>query len=66
MTAREIRAEIRNTRREMKQAGIKRISCFNGGLSQAEYRCNARLYQLGVDLSDAVKLEAAQHKEAGK
>lgn len=59
MTSKEVKAEIRETKREMKIEGVRRISCFNGGLSSAEYRYNARLFQLSVDLDDAVKREMA-------
>ncbi len=59
MTSKEIKREIRETKREMKDAGVRRISCFNGGLSAAEYSYNNRLFQLSVQLSDAIKDEAA-------
>ena len=46
MTAQEIKAAIRETRKEMRAKGIKRISCFNGGLSGEEYRYNSRIFDL--------------------
>ena len=57
MTSKQIRAEIRETRQEMKQKGIRRISCFNGGLSGEVYSLNARMFRLELALSDAKKLE---------
>ena len=32
MTVQEIKTQIKETRKEMKAMGIKRTSCFNGGL----------------------------------
>ena len=52
-TAKEIRADIRETKREMKHLGIKRSSCFNGGHSPDSYRFNARLYALSSELEKA-------------
>ncbi len=37
MTIQEIKAAIRETRKEMRAKGIKRTSCFNGGLSGEVY-----------------------------
>jgi len=47
----EIRAEIRELRREMREKKIKRTSCFNGGHSPESYRYNARIFQLETDLA---------------
>jgi len=44
MTLKEIRKQIRETRKEMRAKGIKRISCFNGGLSGEVYSLNARMF----------------------
>lgn len=41
-----LKAELREVRKEMKERGIKRTSCFNGGLSGDEYRFNAKLFEL--------------------
>jgi len=49
----EIRKQIRETRKEMRAKGIKRISCFNGGLSGEVYSLNARMFQLETQLKDA-------------
>ena len=50
MNAKEIRAAIRETRKEMRAKGIKRISCFNGGLSGEIYSLNARMFSLETQL----------------
>ena len=57
MKTKEIKAEIRETRRQMKEAGVKRTSCFNGGLTSDEYRYNSRMFKLETDLKDALKRE---------
>jgi hypothetical protein len=59
MTSKQVKQLIRETKREMKESGVRRISCFNSGLSGAEYRLNAKLFQLSVELERAVKAEAA-------
>jgi hypothetical protein len=51
-TEKETRAAIRETRREMKEAGIRRISCFNGGHSSLSYALNARMFKLETQLAD--------------
>ena len=55
MTVQEIRKEIRATKAEMKDRGIKVVSCFNGGLDDGTYRANAQLFRLNLALKDAVK-----------
>ena len=42
MKSQDIKALIKETRKEMKAKGIKRTSCFNGGLSTEVYSLNAR------------------------
>ena len=59
MTVKEIRAEIRTLKSEMKAAGIKKTSCFNGGLTPETYRYNARLFELDVWLKNAIARESA-------
>ncbi len=51
----EIKREISATKKEMRELGVRRISCFNGGLSPAESRYNSRLFQLKCDLERAEK-----------
>lgn len=58
MTVKEIKQQLRRLRAEMKEAGIRRISCFNGGLSPQEYHYNSKLYILGVELEKATKAES--------
>lgn len=58
MTAKEIRAEIRAVKAEMKERGIKTVSCFNGGLDDGTYRANSQLFRLKLALEDALKAEA--------
>lgn len=53
MTRKEITAAIRETKREMRAAGIKRRSCFNGGHDPESYRLNARLFELETKLQRA-------------
>ena len=60
MTSQEIKKQIRETRKEMKAKGIKRISCFNGGLSGEVYSLNARMFDLETKLDLAVKDERIQ------
>lgn len=45
----ELRAEIRKTRAEMKERGIKRTSCFNR-IAGDNYRYNATMFQLETRL----------------
>lgn len=44
---------IRETRSEMRAKGIKRTSCFNGGLLGEVYSLNARMFQLETELKTA-------------
>lgn len=50
MTKQEITQQIRETKREMRAAGIKRRSCFNGGHDPESYRLNALLFRLETEL----------------
>lgn len=63
MAVKEIKAEIRATRAEMRSKGIKRVSCFNGGLSGEVYSLNARMFKLETELEDATKAERIQHMD---
>ena len=53
----EIRKQLTATRREMRERGIRTISCFNGGLDDGTYRANAQLYRLKIELENAQKAE---------
>ena len=55
----EIRRQLADTRREMRERGIKTVSCFNGGLDDGTYRANSQLYRLKVELENAQKAEQA-------
>lgn len=59
MTIKEIKAEIKATRKEMKEKGIRRVSCFNAGLTSAEYHLNSQMFALEMELKTAQKLEEA-------
>jgi hypothetical protein len=50
MDAKAIKQAIRETRAEMKAKGIKRTSCFNGGLHGEVYSLNARMFALETQL----------------
>lgn len=41
-----LKRQLRETRKEMRTTGVRRISCFNGGLGPEEYRLNSKCYQL--------------------
>ena len=57
MTVKEIKAEIKATRKEMKEKGIKRVSCFNAGLTSKEYHLNSRMFALEMELKNTQKGE---------
>ena len=59
MTSKEIRRAIRETKQEMRERGIRTVSCFNGGLDDGTYRANAQLYRLKIELENAQKAEQA-------
>ena len=48
-----IRDEIRQLEREMKELGVRKVSCFNGGLSRQESVYNSRLFALKSVLKKA-------------
>lgn len=55
-----IQADIRETKREMKAMGVKRVSCFNGGLDRLTYQFNSKLFDLSIQLEKA-KLATMKH-----
>lgn len=57
-TVKEIRQAIKATKQEMKARGVKRVSCFNGGLHGEVYQLNAHLFGLETDLIEAKRREA--------
>lgn len=52
-TIKEIRQELRLLRQEMKQDGIRVMSCFNGGHTAISLRYNQRLFTLKAELLTA-------------
>jgi hypothetical protein len=57
MSVKEIKKEIREHKREMKERGIRVIGFMNGGLTMEESRANQKLYALKIKLDDALKAE---------
>lgn len=55
MTAKEIRKELREAKRDMKARGIRVISFMNGGLTREESRCNENLFRLKTLLEERIK-----------
>ena len=55
--ATEIRKQLAALRHEMRERGIKTVSCFNGGLDDGTYRANSLLFRLKLELQDALKTE---------
>lgn len=56
ITIKEIKSQLRELKRDMKQQGIPIKSCFNGGHSAASLALNTELFRLKAELS---RLEAA-------
>lgn len=56
---RQAKLAIRECRKEMKAKGIKRVSCFNGGLHGEVYRLNALMFRLETQLQ-AEKAKVSQ------
>ena len=54
-TLKQVNADLRECRAEMRARGIKRTSCFNGGLSADVYRFNARMFALENERESIVK-----------
>ena len=59
----DIRADLAETRREMRKNRIRRTSCFNGGLDPVTYRYNARMFELNVELNKAKAQNTKSEKE---
>jgi hypothetical protein len=57
MNSKETKIEIRNLKREMKENGIKVVSCFNGGHSRESLSYNQRLFKLKTQLERETKDE---------
>ena len=50
MEKKEIRKQIRELKKEMKENNVRKISCFNGGLTQSESYYNSKLFELKTKL----------------
>jgi predicted nucleic acid-binding Zn-ribbon protein len=61
----EIKKQIQETRKEMRAKGIRRMSCFNGGLHGEVYSLNARMFYLETELKEAKKRQAAEAEKVG-
>jgi hypothetical protein len=64
----QLKTQIRELRKEMRAKGIKRISCFNGGLHGEVYTYNARMFALETQLrtmKEAVENAKADARLAG-
>jgi len=48
----ELRAELRAVKEDMKELGIRRISCFNGGLPNVQWRYNAECFRLESEIKE--------------
>lgn len=53
-----IKADLKALRAEMRAAGIKKTSPFNGGMERESYRLNARRFALETELQSAEKRAA--------
>lgn len=51
----ELRRELRALRAEMKALGVKRTSCFNGGMTRESQRYNERCFALETRIDDLNK-----------
>lgn len=49
----EIRRDMTAVKAEMKAKGIRRISCFNGGLHGEVYSLNAKMFALETEMKTA-------------
>lgn len=58
MTSKEIRAQIRDHKREMKASGIP-VRCSMNRMEISWVRANTRLEALKLDLERVLKMEAA-------
>jgi hypothetical protein len=47
---RVIQSAIRTLKAEMRERGVRRISCFNGGLTDLERRYNTEFFNLNTQL----------------
>jgi len=53
-----LKAELRELRAEMKRRGVRKISCFNGGLTADESRFNTERFRLETEIAKATACNA--------
>ena len=58
----DLRRQLRELRAEMRAAGIKKTSPFNGGMDMATYRANARRFALETEITDEERTETGGSK----
>lgn len=63
-TTKEIRREMTAIKSEMKAKGIRRVSCFNGGLHGEVYSLNAKLFSLSTELETATQANLPKPESA--
>lgn len=56
-TTKDLKAQIRQLKSEMKRLGIRKTSFMNGGLEPTTYSYNAELFKLNCELDKAAKDE---------
>lgn len=61
-----INRDLRNHRKAMKEAGIKKTSCFNGGMDRETQRANERRFALEVELDNAIAKEDETYDLKGR
>jgi len=54
-----IKSDLRELRKEMRLRGIKRTSCFNGGMDRETQRYNERVFALETEKQDVMRLAAS-------
>lgn len=54
--SKEIKAAIKQVKADMRAKGIRRISCFNGGLNSDERYYNQWLFNLKTELSKSQQI----------
>lgn len=57
MDSKDLRRQLRELRRDMRAAGIRKTSPFNGGMDRETQRWNERRFALETQLSEALRRE---------
>lgn len=58
MDSKALKRQLRELRAEMRQNGIKKTSCFNGGMDRETQRYNERRFALETEIESVAKREA--------